>query len=337
MFKKIILLIGCWMVVVDVYSAPGVKTLEGDTTLFGIVFPAGTEVTYHNGGDMGDYVKLAVSQKIRGVIWPAGTTLWFSEQGFLRKAFIVKDTDFGGITFAKGNVKFFDSGKVAQGNLAHDVEINGIKFTKHADYRGGRRAAYDISFFSSGKVSEGTFAENTEINGMVFKKKAIVYMGIGYNGADNYGTLFYENGGVAIGVLAHPQEINGIKFQDQIKFYENGRVEQGILAEQAIRINDVLLHGQITLYESGKVKDGLLVENTKVGDITLMANTSGHREDYRGSNDITEFYESGKIKSGILGEPVTISGEKVDAGWIAEFDENGNISKVTPFNPGVVY
>ena len=248
-----------------------------------------------------------------------------------------QDEIIGNITFVKGSVEYFASGKVAQGNLAHDVEINGIKFTKHANYSGGRRRLYDIYFFESGEVKEGTFAETTKINGIVFEKNALISIGDGFNGPDGGGTLFYENGMVSFGVLAYPQEIEGIKFMGQINFYKDGRVERGKLAEREIKINDVLLSGDVTLYESGRIKGGLLIKNTKVGNVVLRGNVEGHREAYAGSNDITEFYESGKIKSGILGEPVMIGGEMMNAGQIAEFDEEGNISKVMPFEPGIVF
>jgi len=249
-------------------------TLDRDTTIEGILFPKGSEVTSEGDGKLHEvtlhqdlelngmpfkgrvafsdgkvtYGTLAQDTKISDMLFPRGTDVFFEPYGayYLFQVKLKEDVTLRGAQFIPGMVCFYKNGSFWYfRNLAAPHEFNGILFDTPS-----------CNFYESGMIEIGTLAQDTTFGKVVLAKGTEI--------------TFFQSGKPNHAKLVADTQCDNIRFAkgSDLWFHESGVVNQGTLAQDVQTGADTFPSGSVVTFDTaGKLERIKLSQDSRIDGV----------------------------------------------------------------------
>jgi hypothetical protein len=260
-------------------------TLAAPATLGGVTFVSGTELSFHDNGQVACGAVADMGQRQPAL--KHGSWVCFHRNGNLKSAELFAEHTIQGVVLKGTSAEpvepsFHENGKLAHVRLRADTAIQG----------GVYRAKTEVWFHPSGRLESGELAADSAILGRTYL-------------AGTKLRFLKANGGVAEGTLGSPAVIGGDTYErgTGLWFDEAGRLEKVRL------LTDTTIHGitfrgnaVVPFYENGVAQHGVLAVATKVQDVDFADGT------------LVTFHRTGMLAEAQLSADTVINQRRFAAG-----------------------
>lgn len=327
--------------------------IRDDTEVFDdILLKSHSQVTFYNDETREDKQHLESgvirdSEKFYDINFPAGTRVWFHQNGKFHKATLSQNTDINGVTFAANHeVEFDEDGHFIRGTLAFSKNIYSVTwpafqevtFHPNQKFKGGTLAL--MTRIKTPLYSEITFIPGTRLeyhdNGVLAKGTPLKDFHLTKSNTDFWlrgaqEIEFYPDGSIKNGLLRDPTSFDNVSFAaGPISFYPNGVVEKAILGEDIefpwIRFPVTFVKGcEVEFDESGRFHGGDPKEDVVLND---------YRDDTGNpivlkANAWLSVHSDGTFRNGRLKKEIVIEGLPLTQNSKIYFDEDKKFKKGT--------